>query len=211
MQENSNSLADTKQHMNHRFKHHKSSVQTAGSIFLLLAVLVLFSSCQSNTTEEIQAAVDEENLPSLSVKDLETAVTDSGRIAYRFITPEMNQYENLEKPYTEFPKGLHLIIYNEKEEIDAQIKSRYAIFHESEDLWELQDDVEAVNFKNEVINTEQLFWDSRKHTIYSDEFIKITTDQEILTGYGFESDERLENYTIKRISGILSVQENQSE
>lgn len=195
--------------MNHRFKHHRSSVQTAGSIFLLLAVLVLFSSCQSNTAEEIQAAVDEENLPSLSIKDLETAVTDSGRIAYRFITPEMNQYENLENPYTEFPEGLHLIIYNEKEEIDAQIKSRYAIFHESEDLWELQEDVEAVNFKNEVINTEQLFWDSRKHIIYSDEFIKITTEQEILTGYGFESDERLENYTIKRISGILSVHEDQ--
>ncbi|WP_010663102.1 LPS export ABC transporter periplasmic protein LptC [Marinilabilia salmonicolor] len=197
--------------MNHRFKHDKSKIQTAGSIFLLLAVLVLFTSCQSNTSEEIQAAVDEENLPSLSVKDLETAVTDSGRIAYRFITPEMNQYENLEKPYTEFPEGLHLIIYNQQEEIDAQIKSKYAIYHESEDLWELQNDVEAVNFKNEVINTEQLFWDSRKHIIYSDEFIKITTDKEILTGYGFESDERLENYTIKRISGILSVQENQSE
>lgn len=195
--------------MKRRLLKYKFIIKTAGSFFLLLAVIVLSSSCQSNTSEEIKAAVDEENFPSLSVHDLETAITDSGKIAYRFITPEMNQYDNREKPYTEFPQGLHLIVYNDQEEIDAQIKSQYAIYHEGEELWELQNNVEAVNFKNEVINTEQLFWDSRKHIIYSDEFIKITTDQEILTGYGFESDERLENYTIQRISGILTVEEDQ--
>jgi LPS export ABC transporter protein LptC len=195
--------------MKRRFLNNKIHTKTAGSIFLLLAVIVFTWSCQSNTPEDIKAAVDEENFPSLSVHDLESDITDSGKVAYRFITPEMNQYDNREQPYTEFPIGLHLIIYNDQQEIDAQIKSQYAIYHESDDLWELQDNVEAVNFKNEVINTEQLFWDSRKHTIYSDEFIKITTDQEILTGYGFESDERLENYTIKRISGILSVEEDQ--
>ncbi|MDN5292365.1 MAG: hypothetical protein PWQ06_2604, partial [Anaerophaga sp.] len=122
---------------------------------------------------------------------------------------EMNQYENRKQPYTEFPKGLHLIVYNDQEEIDAQIKSNYAIYYEDENLWELQNNVEAVNFKNEVINTEQLFWDTKKHLIYSDEFIKITTETEILTGYGFESDEKFENYTIKNISGILSVEEEQ--
>lgn len=195
--------------MKHRFLNTRIHFKTAGSIFLLLAVIVFTWSCQSNTQEEIKAAVDEENFPSLSVHDLKTAITDSGRVAYRFNTPEMNQYDNRERPYTEFPQGLHLIIYNDQQEIDAQIKSQYGIYHEDDKLWELQDNVEAVNFKNEVINTEQLFWDSRKHTIYSDEFVKITTDQEILTGYGFEADERLENYTIKRISGILSVEEDQ--
>ncbi|MFW6351769.1 MAG: LPS export ABC transporter periplasmic protein LptC [Bacteroidota bacterium] len=193
--------------MKHRFFNKKNHYTTAGSIFLLLAVIVFTWSCQSNTHEEIKAVVDEENFPSLSVLDLETAITDSGKVAYQFITPEMNQYDNLQKPYTEFPEGLHLIIFNDQQEIDAQIKSRYAIYHESKELWELQDNVEAVNFNNEVINTEQMFWDSRNKTIYSDEFVKITTDQEILTGYGFEADERLEDYTIKRISGILSVEE----
>ncbi|MGQ1890908.1 LPS export ABC transporter periplasmic protein LptC [Thermophagus sp. OGC60D27] len=179
---------------------------TAGN-FILLAVIAFISSCQSNTPEEIKAVVDEDNFPSLSVNNLESVITDSGKVAYRFITPEMNQYKNREKPYTEFPLGLHLIVYNAKGEIDAQIKSNYAVYHEKEDLWELQNNVEAVNFKNEVINTEQLFWDTKKHIIYSDEFIKITTDTEILTGYGFESDEKFENYTIKNISGILSVDE----
>jgi LPS export ABC transporter protein LptC len=185
---------------------------TASNILLLLAVVfLLFPSCQSNEPEDIKAVTIEENLPSLSVGELETIITDSGRVSYRFITPEMNQYDNREKPYTEFPQGLHLIVYNNQEEIDAQIKSKYAIYREKEELWELLNNVEAVNFKDEVINTEQLFWDLKKQKIYSDEFIKITTEEEILTGYGFESDENLENYTIKNISGILTIDEENKQ
>ncbi len=195
-----------KKHVKHISKLIKT---TAGSIFLLLAVVFFASACQSNEPEEIKAVVDEENHPSLSVKDLETTVTDSGRVKYRFLTPEMNQYDNRSEPYTEFPEGLHLIVYNDSGEVEAHIKSRYAIYHEKEELWELQNDVEAVNFKNEVINTEQLFWDTNKKEVYSDEFIKITTDEEILTGYGFESDEKFENYTIKNISGIVAVDEEE--
>lgn len=181
---------------------------TAGS-FLLLAVVFFAAACQSNEPEEIKAVVDEENHPSLSVDDLESTITDSGRVKYRFLSPEMNQYDNRSEPYTEFPEGLHLIVYNDSGEVEARIKSSYAIYHEKEELWELQNDVEAVNFKDEVINTEQLFWDANKKEVYSDEFIKITTDEEILTGYGFESDEKFENYTIKNISGIVAVDEEE--
>lgn len=183
---------------------------TAGSIFLLLAVVFFATACQSNEPDEINAVVDEENHPSLSVKDLESIITDSGRVKYRFLAPEMNQYDNRAKPYTEFPEGLHLIVYNDSGEVEARIKSHYAIYYKKEDLWELQNNVEAVNFKDEVINTEQLFWDADKKKIYSDEFIKITTDEEILTGYGFESDEKFQNYTIKNISGIVSVDEGEN-
>ncbi|WP_462316929.1 LPS export ABC transporter periplasmic protein LptC [Marinilabilia sp.] len=196
--------------MRHNYLNSIFNKKAAGSTLLLLAVLFFSGACQSNKPSEIKAVVDEENFPSLALNDLETVITDSGRVAYRFITPEMNKYDNREEPYTEFPKGLHLIVYNNQEEIDAQIKSQYAIYYERDELWELQNNVEAVNFKNEVINTEQLFWDAREHRIYSDEFIKITTDQEILTGYGFESDESLENYTIQNISGILAIDEEET-
>ncbi len=180
---------------------------TAGSILLLLAVSFFLIACQSNKPEEIKALTTGEDLPSMTVTDLESLITDSGVVKYRFLTPQMMQFDQSKPPYTEFPKGLHLIIYNKNKEIDAQIKSKYAIYWQQKELWDLQNDVEAVNFKDEVINTEQLFWDSKAHRIYSDAFIKITTDKDILTGYGFESDEQFENYRIKRISGIMEMQE----
>lgn len=183
---------------------------TAGSIFLLLAVVVFTHGCQSNDPDEIKAVIEEEDHPSMSVHDLETTITDSGRVEYRFLSPEMNQYDNKQEPYTEFPQGLHLIVYSDSGEIEARIKSDYAIYREQKEIWELQDNVEAVNFKDEVINTEQLFWNANEKRVYSDEFIKITTEEEILTGYGFESDEKFENYTIKNISGIVAVDEEET-
>jgi LPS export ABC transporter protein LptC len=198
--------------MKKEFFSHISKVikTTAGSIFLLLAVVVFTQGCQSNDPDEIKAVIEEEDHPSMSVHDLETTITDSGRVEYRFLSPEMNQYDNKQEPYTEFPQGLHLIVYSDSGEIEARIKSDYAIYREQKEIWELQDNVEAVNFKDEVINTEQLFWNANEKRVYSDEFIKITTEEEILTGYGFESDEKFENYTIKNISGIVAVDEEET-
>jgi LPS export ABC transporter protein LptC len=183
----------------------KSSM--AGSIFILLAVVLSFSACQPNKPEEINALTNREELPSLSVRDLTSTITDSGRVKYRFITPEMLQFDQRKEPAYEFPSGLHLFVYDQEEEIEAQIKCKWATHYQNENLWELRKDVEAVNAKGEVINTELLFWDVNKKTIYSDQFIKITTNTEIITGYGFESDDRLVNYKIKNISGILEIEE----
>ncbi len=182
-------------------------LHTAGSIFLLLAVSFYLAGCQGNKPEEIKALTTGEDLPSMQVQQLESVITDSGMVKYRFIAPLMLQYDKNNPPYTEFPEGLHFIVYNRNHEIEAQIKSKYAIYWQAKELWDLQNDVEAVNFKDEVINTEQLFWDAKAHTIYSDEFIKITTATDILTGYGFESDEQFQDYRIKRISGIVELQE----
>lgn len=176
---------------------------TASSIILLLAV----SSCTPNKPEEIKAVTSSEGLPGLSIKDLTTVITDSGKIKYRFVTPELLQFENKTDPTIEFPSGLHLFILDRKEQVEAQIKCKKAIYFKKKELWELKQDVEAVNMKEEVINTELLYWDQKKHTIYSDQYIKITRQSEIITGYGFESDEKLENYKIKNISGILEIED----
>jgi LPS export ABC transporter protein LptC len=183
----------------------------AGSIFILLAIVVSLPACQPNKPEKIKELTNREELPSLTLKELTSTITDSGKVKYRFITPEMQQFDQRKEPTIEFPKGLHLYIFNDLEEIDAQIKCKEAIYYQNDDLWELRNDVEAVNTNAEVINTELLFWDAENKTIYSDQFIKITTETEIITGHGFESDERMENYKIKNISGILQVEEAQLE
>lgn len=180
----------------------------ASSIIILLAIVISISSCAPNKAEEIQELSNREELPSLILRDLTSTVTDSGKIKYRFITPEMAQFDQRSEPVIEFPGGLHLYVYNDSSTVEAQIKCNKAVYHQSTKLWELRNDVEAVNTKEDVINTELLFWDTAKKTVYSDQFIKITTANEIITGHGFESDERLENYKIMNISGILHVDEN---
>lgn len=183
----------------------KMTNKTSRNITLL--VLLFFIACKPNKPEEINDLTNIKEFPTIAIEDLTTVITDSGKIKFRFITPEMLQFDKKENPTIEFPKGLHLVIYDKLEEIDGQIKSEIATYYENDELWELRKDVEAINTQGEVINTELLFWDMKKKKIYSDEFIKITTDTEIITGYGFESDEKMQNYKIKNISGVLSIEE----
>ena len=183
----------------------------ASIILVMLALVGFYSSCTPNQPQQIKTLTNGDDLPSMQVFDLTTTITDSGRVSYRFTTPEMSQFDNRPEPVIKFPQGLHLFIFGENEQIDAQVKSKFATYHQEDELWELRNEVEAVNLNGDVINTELLFWDRKKQTIYSDAFIKITTSTEIITGYGFEGDERLENYKIRNVSGILHINEQQAE
>ena len=146
-------------------------------------------------------------MPSLTVVDLETTMLDSGRIKYRLITPLLVRYDNTEEPYDDFPEGLHFLSYNSKGEIIAQIKCNNARHYSKKNLWELNNNVEAINEKGEILNTEQLFWDMKEKLIYSEKHVKITTKTDIINGIGFESKEDMSNYTIKNITGIVEIEE----
>jgi len=179
---------------------------TASSI-MLLAVVILYS-CKPNSSEEIQAIADKQDLPSLTVTNLESMVTDSGIVKYKLITPKLIQYDKKEEPYIDFPQGLHFLSYSPQKEVTAQIKCNNANYQTKKEIWELNNNVEAINEKGDILNTEQLFWDSKKHLIYSDKFVKITTKTQVLTGYGLEADENLAWYEIKKPSGDIEISDS---
>ncbi len=179
-------------------------IYTASSVLLLA---VSFASCSSNKPEEIKAISRSEEMPALILRELETIITDSGTIKYRFITPELFQYPKKDNPYTELPKGFQLTIYLSDGTEDAKIKCLHAIYKDVNQLWELNNDVEAINQKGEILNTEQLFWNMADHTLYSDKFVRITSKKEIITGTGFNADESMKNWEIRNITGILELNE----
>ena len=183
---------------------------TAGSKILLLAVVVLlaqaFSSCIHKTNKELQTVEAQQEMASFGAKDLHTVVTDSGFYKYEFETPQLSQYDNVEVPYIDFPVGLKFKMYGNKGKmIKTKIRCNNAKYYKDDALWELNNDVEAVTEKNDILNTEQLFWNTKEHRIYSDKFVKITTKNQIITGYGFESDEKLSKYEIKHPGGEIEV------
>jgi LPS export ABC transporter protein LptC len=183
------------------------NILDTASLILVLAVSIFFTSCKSNDPEEIKALTEQLDIPSLTVNDLKTTVLDSGKIKYRLITPLLVRYENTDEPYDDFPEGLHFLSFNTKGEISSQIKCNNARHYAKTDLWELNNNVEAINEKGEILNTEQLFWDMKKKLIYSEKHVKITTKSDIINGIGFESKDDLSNYTIKNITGIVEVEE----
>ncbi len=176
------------------------------SVFVL-ATFMIYLSCAPNSPEAITAVEKNQETPSLTVKELETFISDSGLVKYKVLTPLLLQFDSKAEPYTEFPKGVHLSSLNKDLKVNAEIKGNYAKYLKKKELWELKNNVEATNYQGNKINTECLFWDMTTHKIYSDDFIKITTDKQIITGVGFESNEDFSKYKILKINGIIELKE----
>lgn len=53
-----------------------------------------------------------------------------------------------------------------------------------------------------ILETTLLMWDNNSQKLYSTEFVTITSPNEKIQGYGFESDQNLTNYKIFKVSGV---------
>ena len=177
-----------------------------------LLILLGIVACNTNTdsTEKISAVGDRVKTPRLHATEITTIISDSGITRYRISAPCWNIYDRAIPPYWEFPKGIHLERFDPALKVDANIHSQYAKFNENEQIWELRGKVRAINLQGELFETEQLFWNQRQERFYSDTLIKITQATRIITGIGFESNQNMTKYQIKRPQGIFPVKDKDS-
>jgi LPS export ABC transporter protein LptC len=143
-------------------------------------------------------------LPSLSGKGLTTMLTDSGRIQLTMTAPTMEQYDKTDPRYAEFRNGIKVIVYNGKKNPVSTVTAKYAKCTNN-NLWELRDSVVVIDETNEKLETELLFWNQEKDLIYTDRFVKITSENEVTQGIGFESDSHLINRKIFKVTAIIDL------
>jgi LPS export ABC transporter protein LptC len=123
--------------------------------------------------------------------------------------PILEQYDNVEVPFTEFNAGIKILFYDGNKDPIGSVTSKYARFTESKNLWELRDSVIVENENDEKLETELLFWNQQKDLIYTDRFVKISTKDQISRGTGFESDSRLNKRRIKKSSATIYLNDEE--
>jgi len=177
---------------------------------ILWVVVVLFCAiaCSPKKEDKMEAITDRTKIPKLKATEITTYISDSGITRYRISAPAWDVYDKAMQPYWEFPKGIHFEKFDINLIVDANIHSKYARFDENEQRWELRGSVKATNLQGELFETEQLFWDQRTQRIYSDSSIQITQTSHIIKGVGFESNEQMTRYTIRKPEGIFPIEEN---
>jgi LPS export ABC transporter protein LptC len=168
-----------------------------------MIIMVVTLSCE--TRNDIIPKSDLLTLPSLSVKNFETIFTDSGLVQLTLSAPVMEQYDNKDTPYTEFKSGIRVDFFDKKEAHAGSVTSKYAKYTKSDNVWELRDSVVVVNDKNDMLETELLFWNQESDMIYTDRFVKITNTDQIIQGIGFESDTHLQHRRIKKVSATIYI------
>ena len=144
-------------------------------------------------------------LPSLTVRDFKTVLNDSGRVQLIMSSHLVEQYDKADPRYDEFKSGIKVVLFNNKND-SVRVTSKYAKCTNN-NLWELRDSVVVINENNEKLETEVLFWNQEKDLIYTDRFVKMTSEDEVIQGIGFESDSHLTKRKILKVTADIYLKD----
>jgi LPS export ABC transporter protein LptC len=167
-------------------------------VFSVLA-LVLMISCESNF-KEVQKSTFAEFTPSGEADDINMKYTDSGRIKSILISPKMLDYATVEFPFTEFPKGVNVTLYDEKGK-KTFVTSKYAVSFKNTELIDLQGNVKITNETGQLFETEQLYFDQKNEWFYTEKRYKFTDPKGVSYGEGVDFSKDFKIINSQRISG----------
>lgn len=175
-------------------------------INLVTAIAVtLFFSCKNNF-KEVQKIGVSVNEPVGVAKGINLKRTDSGRVVAHLISPKMVDFSNKSYPYTEFPDGVTLYIFDDYNNKSTVI-SDYAISYPETDLMDLQGNVILTSHKGDTLYADQLFYDQKKEWLFTNLPVKYKTGFDIIEGQSFDSDKNFNKTEVLGFSGDISVKE----
>lgn len=132
--------------------------------------VTMFFSCESNF-KEVQKLNNKKFIPTGQADTINLVYTDSGRVKAILISPKMIDYGSVENPYTEFPKGIRVTLYddnNNKNYVDAD----YAVSYKRTSLIDLQGNVKITTFDNKILETSQLYFDQKNEWFFTEKHFK---------------------------------------
>jgi len=171
---------------------------------MLFAFGIIFS-CE-NDVKEIESLINQKEAPISKGKNVTFIYSEKSNVKVKITAPLMEEYGE-ENKYMEMSQGIKVLFYDSLLNIASTLTSNYAVHKVSENIMEAKDNVVVINDKGEVLNTEHLIWLEDSAKIYSNEFVKITTKDEIIMGEGMEADQDFTKWKIHKIKGTINVKE----
>jgi LPS export ABC transporter protein LptC len=180
--------------------------------FFLPAVYLMFIlatqwGCENN----------EKDLPNFRVRQIsvdtgrviEAYMSENSIVKAKLTSPYMLRTE-MDSPFVEFPRSLHVDFYNDSLVIESQLDARYGKYKELDNKVLLRDSVVVKNIaKGDTLITPELWWDQKAEKFYTDKPVHILkkggTD---IHGIGFEAPQDFNSYTIYKIIGPYGFKES---
>jgi len=148
-------------------------------------------------------------LPTISIENIETSYSNAGIIRGTLTSPLVNQFTEIDDPYTEFPKGISIFMFDENRKVTSTLRANYTKYWQKKMLWEARNKVIITNIDGDTLRTELLFGDEKSQKIYTSEYVEISkSDGTIIRGRnGFESNTSFTIYKFRDVTGVVNVKD----
>lgn len=172
------------------------------SFSLFPFILLLSWSCSQQETAKPVAYAG----PLREMENVDMFYTEKQTLKVKLQAKKIFEFQNGDR---EFPEGIYLEFYDEKGILTSTLRANTAFYFKTEEKWRGRGKVEVKNIaKNEQLNTEELFWKPDTKRIFTDKFVTIKQQTEILYGTGLDAAQDLSDYTISKPEGEFDVKEN---
>ncbi|WP_134385159.1 LPS export ABC transporter periplasmic protein LptC [Flavobacterium psychrophilum] len=172
-------------------------------VLLLIVTTLFFISCESNINEVRKINVVEFN-PIGEAKDFNLKYTDSGKIKVVLVSPQMLDFSQLDFPFTEFPKGIKVTIYDTQGN-KSFVTSNYAISYTNSNLIDLSGKVKITTNDGKILETEQLYYDQKNEWFFTQKSYKFTNKGSVIEGLGIDFSKDFKVLDTQSITGVYSI------
>ncbi|MBA4153192.1 LPS export ABC transporter periplasmic protein LptC [Flavobacterium sp.] len=165
--------------------------------------VTLFFACESNF-KEIQKINISEFMASGEADSVNLKYTDSGRIKAILISTKMFDYGTVQYPFTEFPKGIEVTLFDERGKKNF-INADYAITFKGTDIIDLQGNVKMTSDGGQFLETEQLYYDQKNEWFFTEKKFKFTDPNKGLsTGEGLDFSKDFKRINFQKVYGLIN-------
>lgn len=168
--------------------------------YLVLILFILFWSCK---TDEKIKNLKKYDGPLIQATDVVTYFSDSALLKVELNAPLQYEYDNGDRV---FPKGFVIYFLEKDGHVSSSLKGNHGKYYKSTGIYTATGNV-IINdtIAQKKMNTEKLHWNPITKKVYTDQFVRIETQSEILTGNGLEASQDFSYYKIIKPTGIFSI------
>ena len=112
----------------------------------------------------------------------------------------MLDYASVKFPFTEFPNGINVTLFDENGR-KTFVTSKYAVTFKDTELIDLQGSVKISNETGQLFETDQLYFDQKSEWFYTEKRYKFTDPKGISFGEGVDFSKDFKIINSQRISG----------
>ncbi len=170
-------------------------------------VVTLFFSCK-NDFNEVQKVGVLQNQPIGEAENIDLKYTEykdsTVSLLANLISPKMLDYSNRDFPFSEFPYGVELKVYDENNN-KTTITSRYAIYYTETGVIDLRDNVVVATHDKDSLFTDQLYYNEKLEWVFTNQSFQFKRLTGKTYGYGFDSDKTFKKYQIHEMGGDFEL------
>jgi len=166
---------------------------------VFLCSAAFFIAC--GETEDESLPVKANNKPNQEGWNSKVIISTKGVMDAELFYTHMMRWE--QPPLTTFNHGVRLDFY-EKGKHNATLTADSGEIKNNTNSFLAIGHVVVTSDSGVSMHASKLFWDDRKQRVFADGFVTMTTEEDTLNGYDFESDRNLTNWKMRNAFGQSS-------